>query len=133
MATRSTISIRYADGYFVGIYCHNDGYPSHQAPILLKHYSTLDKVEALIALGAISVLDASTECPRDHNFSNPVQGYCIAYHRDRGDEFFQILSKTIDGLRKKSEEYNYVFDEGQWYYFRDRREEKLLLTLNSED
>lgn len=34
MATRSTIGYETADGGYVGVYCHYDGYPENMGPIL---------------------------------------------------------------------------------------------------
>ena len=56
MSTNSRIGILHEDGTTETIYCHWDGYPSHQMPILTKHYDTADKVKALLALGDISIL-----------------------------------------------------------------------------
>jgi hypothetical protein len=38
MATRSTIGYETADGGYVGVYCHYDGNPEHQMPILRGMY-----------------------------------------------------------------------------------------------
>ena len=56
MATRSNIGIKNSDGSIEMIYCHWDGYPDNQLPILTEHYNTEDKVRELLALGDISVL-----------------------------------------------------------------------------
>jgi len=54
MGTRSTIAIRNTDGTFEAIYCHWDGYLSHNGRILEENYTTEEKVRELIALGDIS-------------------------------------------------------------------------------
>jgi hypothetical protein len=38
MATRSTIGYETADGGYVGVYCHYDGIPEYQMPILRGMY-----------------------------------------------------------------------------------------------
>ena len=47
MSTRSRIGILNPDGSTRTIYCHSDGYPEHQLPILTQHYSSIEKVEEL--------------------------------------------------------------------------------------
>ena len=56
MATRSAIGYRKPDGSVRAVYCHWDGYPKHQLPILEKHYSGTRKVQALIKPGSMSSL-----------------------------------------------------------------------------
>ena len=45
MSTNSRIGILHEDGTTETIYCHWDGYPEHQMPILTKHYDTAEKVK----------------------------------------------------------------------------------------
>ena len=56
MSTNSRIGILHEDGTTETIYCHWDGYPEHHMPILTEHYNTAEKVQALLALGDISIL-----------------------------------------------------------------------------
>ena len=56
MATRSAIGYRKLDGSVRAVYCHWDGYPEHQLPILKKHYSGIRKVQAMIKPGSMSSL-----------------------------------------------------------------------------
>jgi len=56
MATRSAIALQTAHG-FRAVYCHWDGYPSHQLPILQRRYNTARTAAALIAPGDISSLE----------------------------------------------------------------------------
>ena len=56
MATRSAIGYQEPDGSTTAVYCHWDGSPEHQLPILEKHYNSLEKVKALIAPGSMSSL-----------------------------------------------------------------------------
>ena len=77
MATRSAIGYRKLDGSVRAVFCHWDGYPSHQLPILEKHYSGIRKVQALIKPGSMSSLRTrqvwdSGEAIQDAN----------GYHRD---------------------------------------------------
>ena len=56
MGTRSTIALEFADGTVEQVYCHWDGYLSHNGQILLKHYSNPFILRDLIDLGDISSL-----------------------------------------------------------------------------
>ena len=105
------------------IYCHNDGYPEHQLPILKEHYNTADKVEALLDLGDLSFLDARiAPAPGEkHSFDAPVRGVTIAYHRDRGESEKSTKARsfrTIKSLTKSAKEawveYLYVWDGSNW-------------------
>ena len=118
MATRSTIAIERADGTVARIYCHWDGYPEGVGATLKQHYTTPEKIEALIALGAVSSLDASIECPEGHNFNNRVDGCTIFYGRDRGDKNCEaeILHSYQMYLNGEMQEYNYIFRNGAWEY-----------------
>jgi len=56
MSTRSNIIVERRDGTFKRIYCHSDGYLSHNGLILWGNYDTQEKCEALVALGDLSSL-----------------------------------------------------------------------------
>lgn len=113
MSTNSRISIKFPNERKKSIYCHWDGYPDHQLPILNKYYNTEKKARELIALGDISYLAPRVKPKPDeeHSFDNPAKdkngsiGVTIAYHRDRGEP----LSFT-----DVPQEYNYVFDGKKW-------------------
>ena len=125
MSTNSTISLQNADGTVRSIYCHWDGYPSYNGRILVNNYNTIEKVEALIALGDLSVLAESPELPEWHSFNNPIKGYCVAYGRDRGDSNTEAKVYESSELRRYDDslktylwggfEYNYLFKNGEWY------------------
>ena len=61
MATRSNIGKLNSDNTVSYIYCHWDGYPSHNGTILQEHYNTPEQVDALLALGDMSSLEATIE------------------------------------------------------------------------
>jgi hypothetical protein len=96
MGTRSTIALEFADGTVEQVYCHWDGYLSHNGQILLKHYSNPFILRDLIDLGDISSL--GKEIGEKHAFSQfelraeEVQAYkeltenwTTFYGRDRGE------------------------------------------------
>lgn len=119
MSTHAEIMLVDSNNIVTGIYCHFDGYLDGVGATLLKHYSDLDKVKDLIALGSISYLEKSIECPLGHSFNTPIKGYTVAYHRDRGEYFYQSRGVIENGIIKNIvfEQYNYVYFESdsEWY------------------
>ena len=61
MSTNAMIYKKMQDGSVKGVYLHWDGYPSWAGDKLLNHYTTEEKVQRLIDLGAISVLGNNPE------------------------------------------------------------------------
>ena len=118
MSTRSDIIVHRTDGKWVRIYCHWDGYPEHNGKILLQHYITQEKAEALVALGDLSVL--GPEIGKKHDFDLSAPNSCTAYKRDRGEKdvdanIFNTLSEAWPGS-DTSTEYTYVRDQdGRWF------------------
>lgn len=107
MATRSMICKVYTDGSVEGIYCHWDGYPDHQLPLLKGHYTTDGAIQDLLALGDLSSLGASPQT-------------CEAYHRDRGEPFIpsHTFSSLSDLLKNNDAllgiEWVYAHVDGDW-------------------
>ena len=125
MATRSRIGMEMPNGEVQSIYCHWDGYPAGVGATLKEHYTNPEKVEALIALGDISILSENV-APRggqersQHSFQNPADGVTVAYHRDRGEAFqAPRVDSSIESFSKSDiEEYGYVFTlNGEWKIF----------------
>ncbi len=108
MATRSAIGYKLPNGDIKASYCHWDGDPGHQLPILVKHYQTLEKVEALVAPGSMSSLRtrntwAYAPSLRDEqgDFVRDAEGLMRyeteqepgpLYHHERGDGMEPITS-----------------------------------------
>ena len=128
MGTRSRIGIQMEDDTIRSIYCHWDGYPSHNGKLLLEHYNTDEKIHELIKLGSLSSLHESIEKPKGHSYDNPIEGYTVAYHRDRFQNWnngkpFKVTHNE-KGLPNNLEfdiEYYYVFrsiagEKPCWYY-----------------
>ena len=123
MATRSRIGMEQPNGEVRSIYCHWDGYPEGVGATLQEHYTDPAKVEALIALGDISVLEPLVEpdVPGvEHSFANPAPCVTVAYHRDRGESFFPPrVDASVESFSQSDiEEYGYVFTQsGEWKTF----------------
>lgn len=145
MATRSTISIKEGNKIKT-IYCHWDGYLSHNGAILLQHYSDPNKVNQLINLGDISSLRknieptekgvistwengkfVTRETSEPHSFDKPHDDVVIAYMRDRGAK--DCEAREYDKPTEE-EEYNYLFEDGKWYLIND--DDKSLIELTNE-
>ena len=120
MATRSTISAKFNDGKYRAIYVHFDGYLDGVGRTLLAHYTDQDKIEALVSLGGLSVLDAECAKPDGHSYSTPAKGHSIAYHRDRGEDWESnqpgIGDTAAEALESGpgTQEYNYFWDGQAW-------------------
>lgn len=113
MSTRSRIVVENPDQTFDSIYVHSDGYPSYEGAMLLKHYTDPEKIAALLDIGSVSFIAASTECPEGHSFQHPVKGYCVAYGRDRGEKGTEARRNEVE--LPLEEEYTYLFKNNQWY------------------
>ncbi len=123
MGTRASIVRENLDGSFDTAYTHWDGYPSHHGPILLEHYSDPAKLDALLALGDMSSLDA--EIGDKHDFDKTPDGVCNFYHRDRGEpwkdvkpQHFTNAAELAKMLKEAWTEWVYVFRmaDGKWYF-----------------
>lgn len=129
MSTRSIIALQYADGAATSIYVHCDGYPEGVGACLTEHYSTRDKVRALLALGDLSVLyERLAPAPGEaHNFAfgKRAPGVCVAYGRDRGDKDCAAQDCPSELLMRANNlgpggwiEYVYVFTTaGAWLVY----------------
>lgn len=102
MSTHATITIKRIDGTTTSINCHYDGYIEGVGVILQLAYNTADKIEKLLELGDLS-------CIGYYTGNDEIQpNICIAYHRDRGEDFHQSGGRN---------EFNYTFNEREavWY------------------
>lgn len=133
MATRSTIALEYADGTVEQVYCHWDGYLTHNGKILQEHYSNPFILRDLIDLGDISSLKPTVGTK--HAFSQfelraeEVAGFklltedmCTFYGRDRGED--GVSAKKFNNFQDykanhQYEEYEYILravgGEAVWF------------------
>jgi hypothetical protein len=112
MGTRSTIAIQNANGTVTGIYCHWDGYTSHNGRILQDYYTTEAQVRELIALGDLSSLGETVGTK--HDFNNAPRSECNAYGRDRGEKNVDAatFNSHADLIQQIGQEYDYLFTPG---------------------
>jgi hypothetical protein len=89
MATRSAIGYFSPRGYVTAVYCHYNGSPEDQLPILKAKYKSKPKVQALIRPGSMSILE--TEARWDSKYDTATFTYTPSrdpqplYHHERGD------------------------------------------------
>ena len=121
MATRSTISLEFADGTIGQVYCHWDGYLAHNGKMLQEYYSNPFILRDLIDLGSLSSLRPTigTKHPfsmfeanmTQDEYANLYRDMCTFYERDRGERsadatyFKDYLHFLVDG---QQEEYDYI-------------------------
>ena len=148
MSTRSAIGIENSDGTITGIYCHWDGYPSHNGRILFEHYKTERRVRRLMNLGDLSSL--GKYIGRKHEFNNPYpfmdpqynqwetkfKGHCTAYKRDRNEDGteaseYRSVQHFVNALHRAGCEYYYVFRNGEWYFTTDCNNANLALLFGT--
>lgn len=121
MATHATISYFDEDTKkYHSIYSHWDGGLEWVGKVLKEHYSSLDKVKKLVALGSISSLGERIAPIGKHSFDEREKGVTVAYNRDRGDEWENVKPLVSSKLKKADrQDYNYLFENGEWKYITD--------------
>ena len=119
MATRSHIGVRNTDGTVDYIYCHFDGYPSHNGKILIDHYADMDKVNALMKLGDLSILGAEIGGQQDFDDrSTHNRDWCLAYGRDRNEPNTSVKNGNYNDIISDTQvDYVYIFDGDYWECF----------------
>ena len=128
MGTRSLIAVVHGDNYKT-VYCHWDGYLSHNGRILQERYDS-PKANNLVALGNISSLQPNigekhpfskfdTDMP-DQEFEEKYGNMTTFYGRDReekGQEFITHTSKEslIENFNESWCEFAYIMKDDTWY------------------
>jgi len=135
MGTRSIIGLKNLDGTYETVYCHWDGYPSHNGLILAKNYTTEALVRDLISFGDMSSLKASAR-PKgaSHTYDSPEPDVTIYYHRDLGESWENTKPKILaTNEDPHQEEYCYIWDcfAGHWLFKGHREKEFKRLTEES--
>jgi hypothetical protein len=121
MATRSTISLEFADGTIGQVYCHWDGYLAHNGKMLFENYSNPFILRDLIDLGDISSLAPTIGTKHafshyDNNmslveFNSQYGNMTTFYGRDRGEvgcnaKYYKDFADYEANCQL--EEYNYI-------------------------
>jgi len=121
MATRSTISLEFADGTIGQVYCHWDGYLAHNGKILFENYSNPFVLRDLIDLGSLSSLrpQIGTKHPfsmfeanmTQDEYANLYRDMTTFYGRDRGEgQSDATYFKDFEDFKAncQQEEYDYI-------------------------
>jgi len=130
MATRSHIGILEGDKVKF-VYCHYDGYLSHNGNMLKKYYNTSKKVHQLLDNGSLSILNPlikpwliykrgkkhKINIGFTNNFNKADQRYCVFYHRDRGDDLEIYWCTVNDYATTKHIDVLYLFIDNKWHYY----------------
>jgi len=112
MGTRARIGIQLNGNSILSAYHHWDGYPEWLGKVLVEHYNTKEKVEALIDGGDMSV------CWTDDTFRNSdgkiekKEEFGPQYYSERGEDCPPRFDEDIfDFISEKenNEEYAYVW------------------------
>ena len=134
MSTRSRIAKQDASGKVTMIYCHSDGYLTGNGKLLLEHYQDEAKIDALLALGDISMLGSKLGAKHDFDlgmkFGRPgfpkydspefkeFYDTVLAYARDRGEK--DVAAATFPSRKAIPqdlfEEFFYLRKGGKWFY-----------------
>ena len=111
MGTRSRIGIQLADESILSVYCHYDGYPEFNGVKLVEHFNSRDAVTELIDGGDISCLWTNAGW---NNETLPETG--PLYYSSRGEDCPPRLDADLCEylLPDGSEEYAYIFRNGEW-------------------
>jgi hypothetical protein len=115
MSTRARIGIELSDGSILSAYHHWDGYESWLGRILNTHYNSYEKAAELIDGGDMSL------CWTNERWSNDLldrhrEEYGPNYYSYRGEDSPPRLDADLVEylLPDNSEEYAYVFRNGEW-------------------
>lgn len=122
MSTRSFICVEQDDGSYKGVYCHSDGYLTYNGAMLLDHYNSREKADALISLGDLSLLCEKLypdpDKPHGFDYDKRQEDVTVAYGRDRGEKSTEARSVTPESARDSWGEYLYVYTkENKWRYY----------------
>jgi hypothetical protein len=126
MSTNSHIGKQLENGSIKYIYCHWNGKPSDNGQILKEHYTDEAKVDALLELGSLSILNE--EIGEQQNFNNRDthhEKWCLAYGRDRGDKNTKAkIAKSLSDILHHN--YYYVWVNGEWHCYDNKGQEMKL-------
>jgi hypothetical protein len=118
MATRSRIGLELADGSVLSAYHHWDGYPEWLGRILKTHYNSKELAAELIDGGDMSSCWTDDRWTGDRWGAYPtkIEEYGPQYYSQRGDDCPPRLDADLCEylLPDNSEEYAYVFRNGEW-------------------
>jgi hypothetical protein len=115
MSTRARIGIELKNGSILSVYHHWDGYESWLGRILKTHYNTRQKVAELIDGGDMSCAWTNERWSNDL-LDRHREEYGPNYYSYRGEDSPPRLDADLCEylLPDGSEEYHYIFHNGEW-------------------
>jgi hypothetical protein len=122
MSTRSRIGIELKNGSILSVYHHWDGYPEWLGRILNTHYNTREKVAELIDGGDMSSAWTNERWTNDV-LDRHIEEYGPNYYSYRGEDSPPRFDKDLCEflLPENSEEFAYLFRNGQWVCYNMNR------------
>lgn len=125
MSTRSLIAMQLEDDKYKTIYCHFDGYLSHNGALLLDYYNTTEIINELLELGNISCLAKNLypDPTMIHGFgyNERQEDVVVAYGRERGEKNTEAIILSYKELTDEygDADYIYVFtQDNKWMYLK---------------
>lgn len=118
MSTHCRIGIVHENGSVTSIACQFDGYPSWVGKTPLGHYTDKEKILNLLKLGDLRTLGKNLD-----GESLDDEPRTVAYHRDYGEDLDIRENPDLENfMMDENEEWNYLYDCGEWYYLDNRGE-----------
>lgn len=108
MSTRSIICYKNENNEYVGVYCHQDGFPKYVGARLLSIYNTLKKVESLIFCGDMISI---TDFIRNKDDSITFLEKPFYYNNDEPIDVRGSYKEFNYG-----QDFTYIFEDGKWFY-----------------
>jgi hypothetical protein len=140
MSSNAIVGIAHSGDKVSAIYIHSSGQPERGVgALLMRHYSTDQKVFALVNQGDASFL--GKELGEKHSFEEVKKGnikpewrdWTLFYHRDRGEKFEDVGPRLYPNIRiflaESDTPYTYIWMNGMWYV---RNGDKELHALTSK-
>ena len=115
MSTRARIGLELSDGSILSAYHHWDGYESWLGRILNTHYNSYEKAAELIDGGDMSCAWTNERWSNDL-LDRHREEYGPNYYSYRGEDSPPRLDADLCEylLPDGSEEYHYIFRNGEW-------------------
>ena len=115
MATRGRIGLELKNGNILSVYHHWDSYESWLGRILTTHYNSYEKAAELIDGGDMSSAWTNERWSNDL-LDRHKEEYGPQYYSQRGEDCPPRLDADLCEylLPDNSEEYAYVFRNGEW-------------------
>lgn len=119
MSTQCGIAIKTEKGYET-IYVHSDGYPDYMWPMLTNNYNSEELAAKLVSMGDASYISDNLEPKGPHSFDKPDFDVCCFYHRDRGEDWSDVLPTSYNKRELfNCFYYSYIWEDGHWNFYKD--------------